>query len=250
MKIAPACFALALSLLLPVRLASAQTTEEVIEKSISALGGRAAHTKLKSRSTLGTIAFATPAGEISGTVEVLNAAPNKIRTLIKADLSAVGAGQLVVDQRFDGSTGYVMDTMQGNRDIAGNQLDNMRNGSFPHPFINYKDMGVTAKLAGKEKVGDRDNFVLIFDPTTGSAVRHFIDAETYLPTKSVIRVDVPQLGGELEQTNEYLDYRDVNGVKLPFRINSTSSAQNFNVTVTKIEHNGAVNQSLFSKPAK
>ena len=131
MKIAPAGFALALSLLLPVHLASAQTAEEVIEKSITALGGRPAHAKLKSRSTLGTIVFSTPAGEISGTVEVLNAAPNKLRTLIKADLSAVGAGQLVVDQRFDGSTGYVLDTMQGNRDITGNQLDNMQKQQLP-----------------------------------------------------------------------------------------------------------------------
>jgi hypothetical protein len=144
----------------------------------------------------------------------------------------------------------VMDTMQGNRDITGNQLDNMRNGSFPHPFLNYKDMGITVKLTGKEKVGDRDHFVLLFEPTSGSDVRQYIDAETYLPTKSVIRVDVPQLGGELEQTNEYLDYRDVDGIKLPFRIRSTSSVQNFNVTVTKIEHNGAADQSLFSKPLK
>ena len=66
----------------------------------------------------------------------------------------------------------------------------------------------------------------------------------------MIRVDVPQLGGELEQTNEYLDYREIDGIKLPFRIRSTSSVQNFNVTVTKIEHNGTIDQSLFSKPAK
>jgi hypothetical protein len=248
MKIARAGFALALSLLLPVHLASAQTADEIIEKSITALGGRAAHAKLNSRLTTGTIVFATPAGEISGTIEVLNAAPNKIRTLVKADLSAVGAGQLVVDQRFDGSAGYVLDTMQGNRDITGNQLDNLRNGGFPHPFLNYKDMGTTVKLAGKEKVGDRDAYVLVFDPTSGSAVRQYIDAETYLPTKSVIRVDVPQLGGELEQTNEYLDYKDVDGIKLPFQVKSTSSVQNFNVTVTKVEHNTTVDQSLFSKP--
>src|SRR5262245_18771670 len=250
MKIASAGFALALLFLLPARIASAQTAEEIIEKSITALGGRAAHAKLKSRSTTGTIVFATPAGEISGTIEVLNAAPNKVRTLVKADLSAVGAGQLVVDQRFDGTSAYVLDSMQGNRDITGNQLDNFKNGGFPHPFLNYKDIGTSVKLAGKEKVGDRDAYVLIFDPTTGSAVRQYIDAETYLPTKSVIRVDVPQLGGELEQTNEYLDSKAVDGVKLPFRIKSTSSVQNFTVTVTKVEHNITVDQSLFSKPAQ
>jgi hypothetical protein len=248
MKVASAGFALAVLLLVPVRSASAQTAEDIIEKSITALGGRAAHLKLKSRSTTGTIAFATPAGDISGTVEVLNAVPNKVRTVIRADLSAVGAGQLVVDQRFDGTSAYVLDSMQGNREITGNQLDNFKNGGFPHPFLNYKDLGTTVKLAGKEKVGDRDAYVLIFDPTSGSDVRQYIDAETYLPIKSVIRVDVPQLGGELEQTNEYLDYREVDGIKTPFRIKSTSSAQNFNVTVTKIEHNVTVDQSLFSKP--
>ena len=197
----------------------------------------------------GTIAFATPGGDFSGTIEILNAAPNKSRTLVKADLSSVGAGQLVLDQRFDGSSGYVLDSMQGNRDITGNQLDNLRNGSFPHPFLNYKDMGTTVKLIGKEKVGEREAYVLTFDPASGSEVRQYIDAETYLPLKVVVRMDVPQLGGELEQTNEFSDYRDVDGVKLSFRLRSLSSAQNFTITITKVEHNITVDPALFSKPA-
>src|SRR6478735_4967077 len=133
--------------------ASAQTADEVIEKTLTAIGGRAALAKVKSRRTTGTITFQTPAGDVEGTVEVVNAAPNKTRTLIKADLTALGAGQMVVDQRFDGTTGYVIDTMQGNRDIIGNQLDNLRNGSFPSGLLTYKSQGITAKLGGKEKVG-------------------------------------------------------------------------------------------------
>jgi hypothetical protein len=112
------------------RSASAQTAEEIVEKSITALGGRAAHAKIKSRSMSGTITISTPVGEVQGTIETLNAAPNKQRTLVKADLASFGAGLLEVDQRFDGSTGYVLDTLQGNRDITGNQLDNMRNSAF------------------------------------------------------------------------------------------------------------------------
>jgi zinc protease len=250
MKTATAGLALACALLLPTTLAWSQTIDEVIERSITAQGGRAALAKLKSRSTTGTIVFATPGGELSGTIEVLNAAPNKIRTLVKADLSAVGAGQLVIDQRFDGSSGYVLDTMQGNREITGDQLLNLKNGSFPHPFLNYKDMGTTAELLGKEKVGDREAFVVNFDPATGSAVKEYIDAETYLPIKVIVRMNIPQFGGELEQTNEFSDYRNVDGIKLPFKLRSTSSVQNFNVTITKVEHNGTVDQSLFSKPAE
>jgi hypothetical protein len=227
----------------------AQTAEEVIEKSLTAIGGRAALAKLKSRSMTGTITLVTPGGRIPGTVEILNMAPNKSRWLIKADLSALGGGQLVHDQRFNGTSGYVMDTLQGNRDITGNQLDNLRNGGFPHPFLTYKEMGTTAKLSGKEKVGDRDAYVVIFDPTNGPVAREYIDAETYLPIKVAIKVDVPQLGGEIEQTTELLDYREVDGVKLPFRVSATYSVQSFTIVITKVEHNLQIDESLFSKPA-
>src|SRR6185295_3743669 len=118
----------------------------------------------KSRTTIGTITLSTPGGEVSGPVEIVNEEPNKSRTLIKLDLSSFGAGQMVFDQRFDGTVGYVLDSMQGNRDITGNQLENMKNGSFPTPFMNYKQLGATVELGGKEKVGERDAYLLIYKP--------------------------------------------------------------------------------------
>src|SRR5688572_25731394 len=136
--------------------AAAQTADEIIEKSITAMGGRAAHEKIKSRVTTGQLTIGTPAGDIAGTVEMYAAVPNKQRTVIKADLSAFGAGQLLIDQRFDGTTGYAMDSMQGNREITGDQLNNMRAQSFPHPFLNYKASGSTVKLGASEKVNGRD----------------------------------------------------------------------------------------------
>ena len=112
------------------QVASAQTADEIVDKVLNAMGGRAAIGKLTSRSTVGTMTLSTPAGEVSGPIEILNQLPNKSRTLIKMDLSSLGAGPMTVDQRFDGTSGYVVDTLQGNRDITGNQLENMKNGSF------------------------------------------------------------------------------------------------------------------------
>jgi hypothetical protein len=198
----------------------------------------------------GTITISTPGGDISGTVEILNAVPNKARSLIKADLSSLGAGPLVLDQRFDGTSGYVLDTLQGNREITGNQLENMKNASFPNPYMNYKELGISVKLVGKEKVGDREAHVVIFDPPSGSQLRQFIDAETYMPLKVVVKVDVPQLGQEIEQSTELLDFKEVDGVKLPFRMRATSTVQNYTVTIDKVEHNVAVDEKLFSKPAQ
>lgn len=241
-------FVVALLSLASAQLTWAQTAEDVIDRALTASGGRAALAKVKSRSTVGTITLMTPAGNASGSVELLNAAPNKIRSLIQIDLSAFGAGPFVLDARFNGTSGYILDSLQGNREISGNQLDNFRNGAFPHGYLTYKALGITAQLIGKEKVGDRDAFVLSFEPTAGSIDRQYLDAETFLLLKSVIRIDVPQLGREIEQTTEFSDFRDVDGIRLPFRMAASSAVQNYTIAVTKVEHNVPVDEALFSKP--
>ena len=153
------------------RLASAQTADDVIEKHLAALGGRAAIAKLTSRSLAGTMTFSTPAGDVPGTIEIMNQPPNKVRTLTKLDLSSQGVGVVVVEQRFDGASGYVLDSIRGNRDITGNQLENLKNTVFPSPFLNYKERGVTVDLGEKEKVNGRDAYVLIIKPKSGSMSR-------------------------------------------------------------------------------
>jgi hypothetical protein len=229
--------------------AAAQTADEVIEKSIAAMGGRANFQKIKTRAMTGTITLGTPAGDIPGTIEIQNAAPNKTRTLIKADLSSLGAGPIQIDQRFDGTTGYVLDSLQGDRPITGNQLDNMKNGAFPHPFLTYKAGPGKASVAGKEKMDGKDAIVVLFEPPSGSQIRSYIDAETYLPIATRVKTNLPQVG-DVEQTSHTSDYRDVDGVKIPFKIEVSSAIQSFTIVVTKVEHNTAIDDKLFVKPGQ
>jgi hypothetical protein len=228
--------------------ASAQTADEAVEKVLAASGGRAALEKLTSRSTSGKITVSTPGGDISGTVEVLNAPPNKVRTLVTLDLSAMGAGLMTLDQRFNGTAAYAMDSMQGNRDISGDQLANMKNAEFPTPLMHYKERGTKIELGGKEKVGDRDTFVLLITPKEGPSSKVYIDAQTYLTDRLIVTTELPEVG-RVEQTTDLSDYRDVDGVKVPFSIQNSSSVQSFVITVTKVEHNVKVDPALFSKPA-
>jgi len=228
--------------------AAAQTADEVIEKHLAALGGRPALEKVKSRVVKGTITLTTPVGDLSGPIETYNQQPNKSRTFVQLDLTGVGLGKVIQDQRFDGTTGYVVDTMQGNRDITGDQLEIMKNGSFPNVLLNYKQAGVTVELGEKEKVGNRDAYVLTIKPKSGPGVRQYIDAETYMPTKTVVKINVPQIGGDLEQTTEMSDFRDVEGVKVPFEIKTSSAIQTLTVKVSTVEQNTPIDQTLFSKP--
>ena len=231
------------------RSAAAQTADEVVEKCLAAIGGRAALAKLTSRSTTGTMTLSLPNGPVSGSIEILYQRPNKTRTLTKLDLSSLGAGQVTREQRFNGTTGYILDSLQGNREITGNQLENLKNTSFPTPLLTYKEQGATMELAAKEKVDGRDAYVMLFKPKAGSVVRQFIDAETYLPARVVLKVDTPETG-EVEQTTDLSDYREVDGIKIPFTIKVSTAAQSFVIAVTKVEHNVKIDEAVFSKPDK
>jgi len=228
--------------------ALAQTADEIVEKHIAASGGRAAYSKITSRTAAGTITVTTPIGDLSGNIEVFSKKPNKSRTLIKLDLTAVGAGQMTSDQRFDGTTGYVMDTLQGNRTIEGSQLDAMKNGSFPSPLLTYKEMGTTIALGDKQKVGGKDAYLLTMTPKAGPSTRVFIDADTFMLVRTTVTLNVPQLGGDIEQVVDFSDFRDVDGIKIPLVTKSTNPAQTVTATMTSVKHNADIDDASFSKP--
>jgi hypothetical protein len=84
-------------------------------------------------------------------------------------------------------------------------------------------------------------------PKTGPAGRLFIDAETYLIAKTVATIDAPQVG-TIEQTLALSDYRDVDGVKVPYKIRSSNQFQDVTITVTNVVQNSPIDDQIFSKP--
>jgi outer membrane lipoprotein-sorting protein len=228
--------------------ASAQTADEIVEKGIVAGGGRAALAKVTSRATTGTMTVTTPGGDIAGTIEVLNQAPNRMQTVVTLDLSATGAGKMIIDQRFDGTNGYASNSMQGESPVTSSLLDTWRNAIFPSPFLDYKERGTKIELTGKETIGDKDAFVLLITPAKGPTSRLWIDATTYQPVKSVTTVETAEVG-PVEQTTVLSDFREVDGITMPFKFVGSNAAQTFTVVVTKVEHNVNVDPSRFTKPA-
>src|SRR4029079_12065725 len=173
----------------------AQTAAEVIDKHIAAIGGREALGKLKSRKSTGTITLSTPNGALSGAFESYDKPPNKTRAYMKLDGSAVGDGAIVLEQRFDGTNGWVLNSLQGDSDMTGNVLDNMRNNAFPTPMLTYKQSGTEAALQPRETLNGKQAIVLQLTPTAGSPVRVYLDPDTYLVMRTVLTVNVPQMGG-------------------------------------------------------
>ena len=229
--------------------AQAQTADEVVEKHLAAMGGRATLAKITSEIATGTITMSAQGVDLTGPVEIYEKAPNKSRTYFKLDLSQLGAGELIIDQRCDGKTAYASNSLQGDREITGSQLQGMLNAHFPTPLLNYKELGAKVEMVGKDTIGSRAVYVLQYTPKAGPSSRQFFDAQTFLVVRSVAKVETPDTGGEMEQTSDLEDYRDVDGIKVPFTIKVTNPQQVFSISIAKVEHNTAIDDAMFSRPA-
>ena len=194
--------------------AIAQTADEIVEKHLAAIGGREALGRIRTRVSTGKVTVTTPVGDLNGTVESFAKAPDKSRTLVKVDVSALGVGIVTNDQRFDGTAGYVIDSLNGDREVTGSQLDALKNNGFPTAWLDYKTRGHAVALIGKEMLADRPVFVLEVTPKTGPKMRSWVDAETFMIVKTSVTVDAPPLGA-IDQIMEFGDYRIVDGVKVP-----------------------------------
>jgi len=228
--------------------ALAQTAEEVVEKHLAAVGGRAALAKLTSQVASGTVAIQAQGADLGGTIEITKKAPNKSRTLMRIDLSSVGGSEMIVDQRCDGKTGFASNSLQGDREITGAQLQNMLNASFPSPLLAYKEAGAKVELLGRDAVGGKPVLVLQYTPAAGPASKLFLDAETFLVARQVIKLSVPEAGGEVEQTTDASDYRLVDGVKTAFAVTVTGAGQVVTIALNKVEFNTPIDDAVFSRP--
>lgn len=226
--------------------ATSQTADEVVEKHLAAMGGREAIGKITTRKSTGTMTVSTPNGDISGPAEIYSKTPNKARLYVVMDLSAMGVNEkMTLEQKFDGTTGWLLNTLQGDRQITGNQLDNMKNADFPNPLLNYKSNGTKVEVLPSETVAGKAAIVLRITPKAGSVSKLFLDPTTYLAMRSTSTVNLPEMGGDIEQAAEASDYRTVDGVKIPFKTVQVASGQTVTIILTKVEHNVPIDDAMF-----
>lgn len=227
--------------------AQALTADQIIEKHLAALGGREALGKITSRRAIGTISVTTPMGDLGGPIEMVAKAPNKMRADIRIDLTAVGGpGEMVITEMFDGTTGWSMNSMQGDNPMSGDQLEAAKNNFFPSPLLNYKQAGITATLEPSQQINGKATHVVLFSPKSGPKERMFFDAESLMLVRSTSTMTLPQTG-LTETLSEPSDYRVVDGVKVAFALAQTAGGQSVTMTFTKIENNVPIDDARFVK---
>ncbi|MFL6230641.1 MAG: c-type cytochrome [Pyrinomonadaceae bacterium] len=222
------------------------TAEEVLAKYVAAVGGRDALAKLKT-----VVMHGTREGARGGAApyEVTLASPDRL--YVVATIPAQGqqaAGE--VRQGINGASGGWTTNARGARALNAAELADLRNVSRYLMPLKLSEPFPQMTVRGRGRVGESVAWVLEAKPAANVRQLFFFDQQTGLLLRQMtIRAlfinDVP------EQV-DYEDYRDVDGMKIPFTVRTASVNPNNPITIrkfTEIKTNVPVDDAIFAMPA-
>ncbi len=214
------------------------TVKEILDKYVQALGGRAANEKIQTRLMKGTVELA-PMG-IKGTAEVYGSAPDKSYNRITLD----GIGDII--EAYDGTTAWTVNPIQGNRDKTGDELLQTKLVANFHRELNFETLYPKIEVKGIEKVGDKDAYVVVATPAGLDSQTFYFDKQTGLLLREDATMISPE--GKMPVKSFYEDYREIDGVKLPYKIRVVLSQFEITTIVTEVKNGVKIEDSLFTKP--
>ena len=218
--------------------AATPSADQILDRYLNAIGGRAAWEKLHSRTSLGRIDI--PSQNLSGTIMIHEKAPN--RTLLVIVLSGA-----TFRQAYDGTVAWTDDPKDGTRDLKDVELtEAARDADFYHP-LDLKKLYSKFAVTGTEEINGHKCYVVEGTPPEGSADKLYFDAGSGLLQRFVSQRHINGSVSNVEE--DFDDYRDVDGVKLPFELQQTNESAPFTIHIDEMHHNVELDDSEFARPA-
>lgn len=175
------------------------TAKSVLENYIKAVGGEKALRSVKTVST-------TASGTIQGTpleLTTKTSASNKMAVEMKA------MGMTVMKQVVNDKAGYMVQQGQ-RRDITGADLTEMQEGAVPFDELTMLKK-TNLELTGIENINGSDSYAIKDGKNT-----LYYDVNTGLKTATAKELD--REGQKMTQMSYFSDYRDVKGIKFPYKM--------------------------------
>jgi photosynthetic reaction center cytochrome c subunit len=211
---------------------TAPTADAIIEKDVAALGGADAMKKVASRVGKGIII----AGGKETPIEVFTKAPNK-RVTISGGNSFTA---------FDGAAGWMGNAGRPARDMSPAESMSSALDSEFYLGLRLKEIFTQLRVGRPDKIGDVDVISLTGIRQGQPPVRLFFDTQSGLLLRMVRYTENPL--GRMPVQIDYSDYRDIGGMKTPFRWTLSRPGGRFTIQLTDVKANVPIDDSKFAKP--
>jgi outer membrane lipoprotein-sorting protein len=215
--------------------------DQILAKYTQALGGQAACEKVTTRTMKGTVEL--PDDNVTGAALVVAKAPGSFR--LTMDIPGYG----VVETVLDGGNGWEKNPDSGTHAMSKADLAIAQRDHHFYREVRLKELYSKMESAGADKVGGRAVYVVEATPAGGPAEKLYFDAESGLLVKrDYERVTLED--GIVQYEVLLRDYRDVDGLKLPFTIEQRAPDNTMIFKFTEIQNNAALVDTAFAKPEK
>ncbi len=210
--------------------------EQLLDRYVQAVGGAAAIDKVNSRVMKGTIDF----GGKSLPIDIYSKDPEK-----RISFTHMPDGDSVT--AFNGQEGWLGTPGRPLREMHGSDLDGESIDADLHLATHLKSMFSEMRVHGTEKVADHEAFVVVGQREGKPPIRLYFDEQSGLLVR-LVRFGETALGW-LPTQIDYADYRETNGVKIPYRWTLARPSGRFTIQVSDVKQNVPVDDAKFVKPA-
>jgi photosynthetic reaction center cytochrome c subunit len=211
------------------------TASQLIDRYIQALGGALAVEKITARMEKGTGNFHGK----SATFEIFTQAPGKqalVRHLPEGDTVAA----------FDGQSAWFSFPGRPTRDLQNSDMEAARMDADLHFALHIRQMFPELRVEYPERIGDRENYLLFCVREGRPPVKLYFDEHSGMLVRLVRYSETP-LGRNPTQI-DYADYRDVDGVQVPFRVISSEPGNRSTLQIDTVQQNVPIEDARFAKP--
>ncbi|HEU4869801.1 MAG TPA: outer membrane lipoprotein-sorting protein, partial [Pyrinomonadaceae bacterium] len=119
-----------------------------------------------------------------------------------------------------------------------------------YDVLNWKQNYKTITVKKMGKVGDEDVYIVEKQREKGTKVTDYISIKSFLVLRRDSLVVSETSGIELPQTQSFSDYRNIDGVMIPFKMVSNNIANgDIVLRITDIKFDVEIPDSVFHKPA-
>ena len=150
-------------------------------------------------------------------------------------------GNVMMQQMFNGERG-MMKGFQGEQEITGEELENLKVDAALNVELRYAELGVNLTLEAIETIEGKDAYKVKVVNPTGKTTFDYFDLESGLRILSKETIVAPQ--GEFTQMQAFTDYQEVDGILYPFTI-TISGVQNMELKVESVKINTELADDLF-----
>jgi len=208
------------------------TAERIVENYLAAIGGRE---KLEALNDV-EIDMKMSMQGMSIDAKMYQKSPDKYKMTISM------GGSVLSDTRFDGKVGR-MSGMQGEQVLEGKQLENLQAQSQFMRELKYEELGYTLQLKSIELVNGKETYMVeVSHPGSGTGYDYY-DTETGLRLRED-KIEVTP-DGEMVQTTHLSDYKDVDGILYPHKLDLAIGPQQISATIDVIKLNTGIDDSMF-----